>query len=90
MLPKIILQESYRTHTTKGLRGMRIEDFVKRLSELLLQMFAIIISRIINIVLIENKLFCYTKSKGDDKKSNLFPHVNETAANREWLEGNWK
>lgn len=87
MLPKIILQESYRTHTTKGLRGMRIEDFVKRLSEL---MFAIIISGIINIVLIENKLFCYTQSKGDDKKSNLFPHVNETAASREWLEGNWK
>lgn len=79
-----------RTHTTKGLRRLRTEGFVTRLSELLSQMFAIIFSGIVNIVLVENKLLGNTHGKDDDKKANLFPHVNEIAPSSEWLEGNWK
>lgn len=85
-----ILQESHRTHTTKGWRGLRIGGFATRLNELLLQMFDITVSGTINIVLVENKLLWNTQCKDDDKKSNLFPQVNETAPSSEWLEGNWK
>lgn len=53
-------------------------------------MFAIIVSGIINVVLVENKLLGNTQGKDDDRKSNLFPHMNETAPSSEWLEGNWK
>lgn len=61
----------------RGLRGLRA--LLQGLSELLLQMFAIIVSGINNIVLAENKLLGNTQGKDNDKKFNLFPHTNETA-----------
>lgn len=72
------------------LRLERTEDrgFATRLSELLLQMFDITVSGIINIVLVENKLLWNTQGEDEDKKSNLFSHVNGTAPSSEWLEGN--
>lgn len=51
-------------------------------------MFDIIVSGTINIVIIENKLLCNTQGEDDNKKSNLFSHVNETEPSSEWLEGN--
>lgn len=55
-----------------------------------MQVFAIIFSGTVNIVLVENKLLCNTHGKDGDKKANLFPHVNEIESSSEWLEGNWK